>query len=339
MFRAVTTAIQIVILLLTITPAPSFAQQTGTNHIVGAGDTLSIQVYGEPELTLASVKVLDDGVISMLMIGEIRLVGKTLNQIESEITRRLANGYLLKPVVTVSVAQFRPFFIVGKVSSPGSKAYVDKMTIRKAIVLAGGLTEQGDSNNITIERAGSRTGPQLVDDSTRVGPGDIISVGSLGTFSVRGAVQFPDDRIFQSTITVKKAIAMAGGFNTEADINNINLERGGEVYAVADSIGKILVQPDDLITVATLTKSEKDKDIVKSSYFLQGEVGRTGQFEHTQGLTVETAIVISGGFSARASKRKITIRRQGDPPILMKRVKLDEPVLPGDIVTVGASIF
>ena len=88
-----------------------------------------------------------------------------------------------------------------------------------------------------------------------------------------------------------------------------------------------------------LKRFESEEEKERLYVFVQGEVRTSGRFEYVDGLTVEKAIVLAGGFGARASKRKIDIRREGEPPLELNRVKLTDPVLPGDIITVGVSIF
>ncbi len=319
--------------LATLLPSLAMAQSVSQDYVVATGDSLNIQVYGEADLSFDALPILDEGVIVMPLIGEIRTAGRTVRGIESEITRRLADGYLVNPRVSVSVSAYRPFFLVGEVRNPGAIAYVNDMNVRKAIVLGGGLTEEGDAGAISIERVGGRV-LSGVDESTPVFPGDIVTVAERATVSVRGAVQYPNQLAYQRGMTVDSAIALAGGLAADADRAQLVIERAGQVLTIGDAVGTAL-EPNDVITVGRL----RDAAAAQSWFFVKGEVERGGRYEFSPGMTVEQAIVIAGGFSDRASQRKIEIRREGDPPVTMNRVDLTQRVLPGDVITVGASLF
>ena len=79
-----------------------------------------------------------------------------------------------------------------------------------------------------------------------------------------------------------------------------------------------------------------------SYVYLHGEVQKPGEYAFRRGLTVEKAVVLAGGFTLRASKRKISLSRMIDgelKPEKLRRVKLYFPIQPGDIIDVGASFF
>ncbi|HET8704841.1 MAG TPA: SLBB domain-containing protein, partial [Pseudomonadales bacterium] len=93
------------------------------------------------------------------------------------ITTRLKDGYLVNPSVSVAVISYRQFFINGEVKQAGGYAYQPGLTLRKAIALAGGVTERASSSKITVihENDGERKPkPISLDDVLR--PGDIITV-------------------------------------------------------------------------------------------------------------------------------------------------------------------
>tara|TARA_R110000782_G_scaffold224181_2_gene311160 strand:- start:1789 stop:2367 length:579 start_codon:yes stop_codon:yes gene_type:complete len=74
-------------------------------------------------------------------------------------------------------------------------------------------------------------------------------------------------------------------------------------------------------------------------FYVNGEVEDPGGFPFQPGVTVRKAISIAGGFKERASKEKINVIHDDDPSGEPKRVKLDEFILPGDIITVEESFF
>ena len=142
---------------------------------IGSGDLLSINVFGEDDLSLEKVRVGTNGTISIPLLGEIVVKKMTVAELESDLIRRFKDGYLKKPIVTVSVVEYRLFYINGEVKKPGGYNFVDGLTVQKAVALAGGFTERASKSNITLER-------EFVDKKHKVGlnddvnPGDVITV-------------------------------------------------------------------------------------------------------------------------------------------------------------------
>ena len=132
-------------------------------------------------------------------------------------------------------------------------------------------------------------------------------------------------------------LLLAGGLAENGDI-------GALVITREDATGKndfdveidFKINPGDFLTVGRLPAAEviDNKDYI----YLYGEVRRPGRYQYSANLTVEKAIVIAGGFGGRASKRKISVSR-GNPAVREKKVPLDYPILPGDVITIGASLF
>lgn len=158
-------------------PATAAATAPDRNYRLGAGDEVDIAVYGEKDLSM-SARIGDNGRISYPFLGEMLVAGLSLDQVEKKVRDALAGDYLVDPRVTVSVTAYRPFFVNGQVRSPGSYPFQPGMTVRKAISLAGGLTERASERKITLipeaQKAANKGRGVSMDDA--VGPGDIITV-------------------------------------------------------------------------------------------------------------------------------------------------------------------
>jgi protein involved in polysaccharide export with SLBB domain len=74
-------------------------------------------------------------------------------------------------------------------------------------------------------------------------------------------------------------------------------------------------------------------------FFVNGEVQKPGGFPYQPKLTVEQAIALGGGFTAKGSHSRIDVIRASDPQHKAVRVELTDPVFPGDIITVKQSIL
>jgi polysaccharide biosynthesis/export protein VpsN len=151
---------------------------TLSDYRLGSGDSIKISVYEEPELAL-EVRLNDAATISYPFLGEIQVSGLTVGQLENSITTGLKGDYLVNPDVTVSVAEYRPFYIHGEVESPGGFSYLPGLTLRKAIALAGGFTERASRSKMFVIRDGVAHETQLgrqINLDEELSPGDIVTI-------------------------------------------------------------------------------------------------------------------------------------------------------------------
>lgn len=162
--------------LLLLANGPVFAE-ADAQYRLAAGDVIRITVFGEKELSLEEVRLTDAGTFSYPFVGEVRANGLTARELENLLVKNLKGDYLVDPRVTVSVLQYREFFISGEVEKPGGYPYQPGLTLRRAIALAGGLTERASENRITLIRDTdpSRT-PAKATLDTELQPGDTITI-------------------------------------------------------------------------------------------------------------------------------------------------------------------
>lgn len=146
-----------------------------SSYQLGSGDLIRIQVYGESDLSMEA-RITDTGTLSYPFLGQIQVAGRTLGQLQDFIVSGLKGDYLVDPKVSVTILDYRQFYINGEVKRPGGFAFKPGLTVRKAISLAGGMTERASSKKIFVisEKAPDQQKP--VDMNTRIHPGDIITV-------------------------------------------------------------------------------------------------------------------------------------------------------------------
>ncbi|EGU43440.1 hypothetical protein VII00023_16450 [Vibrio ichthyoenteri ATCC 700023] len=127
------------ILMLSCISIGSVFANSSDLYQLAAGDVISIKVYGEENLTIEEQKIDNREVIDYPYLGVIKLGGKTLEQVQSEITLGLQGDYLVSPKVNVAIVQYRNVYINGLVNKPGGYEYEPGLTVQKAISLAGGV--------------------------------------------------------------------------------------------------------------------------------------------------------------------------------------------------------
>ena len=137
-------------------PAPMGAATTDYNYVVGAGDTLNIIVWRNPELSM-SVPVRPDGKVSTPLVDELVAQGKTSVEIARDVEKALSK-LVRDPVVTIIVTSFvgpysEQIRVVGEAARPQALPYKQKMTVLDVMIAVGGLTDFADGNAASITRA------------------------------------------------------------------------------------------------------------------------------------------------------------------------------------------
>ena len=151
--------------------------QSDAQYRLGSGDVIRINVFGEPDLSFEELRLTDAGSFSYPFIGEVRGNGKTAVEIEKIIEDSLRGEYLVDPRVSVSVLKYREFFISGEVKEPGGYPFQPGLTLRRAVALAGGLTERASTKRITVIRDSDTTRiPEAATLDTLLMPGDTITI-------------------------------------------------------------------------------------------------------------------------------------------------------------------
>lgn len=161
-----------------VTPrAATYEVTTSGPYHLDSGDVLRVTVYGDTGLS-TTYKVDDSGAISFPLVGAVKVRGQTTEQAGKRIAAALAHGYMRNPNVAVEVAQYRPFFIQGAVTTSGQFPYAYAMTVRDAISTAGGFKDTANESQVTVyRRIGNRMVKSSVGLDFPIQPGDTLVVG------------------------------------------------------------------------------------------------------------------------------------------------------------------
>lgn len=125
----------------------------GDGYQIGAGDTLQVSVWKEPDVTVPSVVVRPDGRITVPLIKEVEVAGLTPRQAEKLITDGLS-AFITDANVTVVVAAInsKKVYVVGAVRKEGTLPYTYGMTVMQALSEVGGLTDYAKRKKIYVLR-------------------------------------------------------------------------------------------------------------------------------------------------------------------------------------------
>ncbi|WP_416898829.1 MAG: polysaccharide biosynthesis/export family protein [Minwuia sp.] len=155
---------------------PNDVAQKLEEYRMGPGDRVQIKVFGQDDIS-GEFEISAAGELSYPLIGQITAENMTPGEF-NEVLRLALEEYFVNPQVTVEITNYRPFFILGQVGSPGTYKYQPGLNARMAIATGGGYTRRAKEEPITIFRTDS-AGNLIkfdADQDATILPGDTIEV-------------------------------------------------------------------------------------------------------------------------------------------------------------------
>ena len=236
------------VLVLFLSSFLSTAQETGrlAQYRLGAGDSIRISVFQNPNLTLET-RVGEDGAITYPLIGRVAVGGTTIDEAERAIARALESGnFIREPQVSILLLQTRSaqVSVLGLVNRAG-RYPLDTVNTRvsEMIAIAGGVAAAGgDAAILTGERAGKPFRREIdiaklfseknhAEDIAVFG-GDVIYVERAPAFYVYGEVNRPGAYRLERGMTLRHALARGGGPTQRGSERNLRVHRRGADGAV-----------------------------------------------------------------------------------------------------------
>lgn len=272
------------------------------SYILGAGDEVSIQVFGKPELSQNDITLSNNGILTLPFVGEFQASGKSIRQLTEELSEYYKE-YLVEPHITILLKKARPqiTYVMGAVESPGPYLQVSKeanlenakdvilqadFRLTTALANAGGVLDDADLRHVKIynEHLG------------------YLKEIDLFKFIVLGQV---DQDIILKPNDVVYVPRLASGVQT--DINTLKL-------VASSNIGK----HDFAIRIYGLVRNP-------NVYYLKPKE-----------MTLQTALAKAGGFTPTASPKKVLIAR-AQPDGTLAKLEIDSTtsdmqLYPNDVI-------
>jgi polysaccharide export outer membrane protein len=247
-------------------PAVAPAQADPASRIIqlGPGDSVNIQVYGQPDMT-TTVYVSDDGTIPVPLAGPVQVAGKSPSEASQKIEKALKDGkFLIDPHVTLAVVVSRSqrVSVLGQVGHPGLYPIESNTTIFDLLALAGGALDTS-ADEIFLLRPDAAGNVQRypinlkgLDDARKSIPtqalrgGDSVFVPRAEQFYIYGEVTAPNKYRVEPQMTVIQAISRAGGVTPRGSERRVDIKRlsNGNYITLKAKLND-LVKPDDVIHV------------------------------------------------------------------------------------------
>lgn len=148
---------------------------TDAVYRLGVGDKFKLTVFGEDNLS-GQFEVNAVGQASLPLIGELPAKGLSQKEFRDEIARKLSDGYLKNPKVTVEMLTYRPIYVHGEVKNGGEFPYKTGLSLRDVVAIAGGYTYRANQDVVYISRAGKNEVAVQLPTDIPVLPGDNIQI-------------------------------------------------------------------------------------------------------------------------------------------------------------------
>jgi polysaccharide export outer membrane protein len=310
--------------------APStFAPMTDipvpADYVVGAGDQLTVQLFGAQNRTV-KLAVGRDGRVSFPELGPIAVGGKNFNAVREEIEARVAQQ-MIGTQASVGLADTRAIrvFVLGEVDKPGSYTVSGLATLTSALYASGGIKTTGSLRDIQLKRQGALVRRlDLYDlllrgdtsNDAKLLPGDVIFIPPVGaTVAVEGEVRRPAIYELKGNVSMGSVVALAGGLTNEADDSRVSLVRVGE-----DKRRVALNVPLNTAEgrAATLrngdtVRVQRLRPTLDAGVSIEGHVFRAGTVAWREGLRLSEVIPSVDELKPDADLNYVLIRRELPP--------------------------
>lgn len=361
-------------LVLLTPPARSLGEDVSNkDYVIGAEDVLDIQVWGNDDLH-RSAEVSEEGDFTFPLIGAVRAAGLSVSELERLLKKKLADGYLVDPHVTVTITTYKSqkVFVMGEVKKAGTYVIKGRTSVLKVISEAGGLTEEAGrivtisrprtsqkqgssraskSENMTIIVDLSEMQEESTDSKYFVVSGDSITVSKFVPVYVTGEVNKPGAYRWEKGMTIQQAIALAGGLTKLAG-TTVTISRpktsskGGSPKgsrAESDTVTIVLdldeMQEGSADNRALVFSGDSISASKAPPVYVTGEVNRPGEFQWEKRMTVRQAISLAGGTTNKGAMERARIIRTQNGKEMELKPDLNDSVKPYDIIRVPQSYF
>jgi polysaccharide export outer membrane protein len=221
----------------TTLPAPALAHETESSIKLAEGDLVELNVFGVPELT-TKARISNSGDLYLPLIDYVHIADLTVDEAQELVQKRLADGgFVRNPHVSIYVDESaaQAINVLGEVMHPGPYPAIGDPHLYSVLASAGGLTEK-TNRTVTIMHRGNLDDKvelhlplDLAEDpknNVALRAGDTVLVQRAGIVYVVGDVNRPSGFMIEdSSLTVLKAYAMAGGGTRTASLNGSRLLR------------------------------------------------------------------------------------------------------------------
>ena len=228
-------------------------EEVDKSYKIYPGDLMKVEVFDHPDLSI-QVHVPANGRITFPLIGDVEgIIGRSVEDLNVELKRRLEDGYITSAIITISFLDFGPrtAYVMGSVRNPTSISLSPfaPTSAMQAISKAGGFADGANRISAHIVRNDpvnpgrkiaisipSEDDPNSMGKDAILFPDDIVIIPRLDRIFILGQVKKPGalDLPGTESLTVSKAISLAGGFERFGRQSEVQVIRGGKSIIIVD---------------------------------------------------------------------------------------------------------
>ena len=310
-----------------LTFEPDINIATPEDYLLGTGDEVIIDLWGDTQLTLRS-ELSPEGSIVLTDVGPVSLAGLTIKQAEQRLRRALMNNYegledgSVKMLLSLGKIRSIKVDVVGEVAMPGSYTLPSLATLFHALYLAGGVSDIGSLRTIALFRGGKQVAEVDMydyiisgrnDQDVALRGGDLIVVPTYNRLvNVAGAVKRPMHYEMRRGETLAEAIAFAGDFLGKANRSQVSVVRrqGGkrQSFTVAgDRLAEFEVEDGDEITIGGDINRHANRVEVRGAVYRDGYYAIDDKMQ-----TLTQLLQRAEGLREDAFMQRALLYREGD---------------------------
>lgn len=342
--------------------AIAFSQPASSNDPkIGPRDVLSITVFNESDLSL-DVVVSGDGDFNFPLLEKVKAAGLTSGELEQHMQQRLKDeGFLVNPTVLIRIVEQNSEVVTisGAVKKPGVTPIYPGIRLRELIARQGGVDENQAGPYIHLQRTNGeqiqidreellRSGDVLSATlNVQLSAGDEIMIPFAESIYILGAVTIPGRIPLTRSMTIGDAMGLAGGRTSNAGYAMLwhHIDEEGAQQLNTFTIDQY--QSDPAIRNRSLRAGDSIFVPQNDMVFVSGQVEKPGAYPWKPDMTITSAIVEAGDRTFVASRTIRVYRRDAEGHQQMTKYslsdlqknKVDNRVLPGDIIHVSHSIL
>jgi len=310
----------------TFAPTDSFS--IPSDYVLGPGDKLEISLYGGTNNTVSSY-VSREGNLNIPLIGPINILGLTFKEASNLLKNRVSSE-LIGTEAFLSLKELRSIsvFVLGEAYTPGRFTMSGLSSISNALFVAGGINKKGSLRNIEVRRNNKKVTTfdfydfllrGSLDTDVRLLDGDVIFIPFIeNTVKLGGSFKRPYLYEFKEGETIKDAIYLAGGFNSNVlassklELSSIEGSGRSLKYISIDDDLSLKLTNGDSINISGASGLE-----VKT-ISVSGEVMNPGEYSIQKGDTILDILNRAGGYTEEGYSegavflRKSTAKLQKD---------------------------
>ena len=335
---------------LTFAPAQNIA--TPTNYLLGAGDEVTINIWGASQQTIQQT-ISPDGYVVVEGVGPIHLAGLTVSKAKEVLRGKLGQSFS-DCHFDLSLTELRSMQVqvMGEVHRPGTYTLSSLSSAFNALYAAGGINDIGTLRDIRVFRKGTQIASIDVYDyilhgntakDIRLTDGDVVMVGSYDCLvKITGHVKRPMWYEMKKSETVKDLLEYAGGFDGKAYTKGVRLKRtaGAEysIYSIEDDkMGTFHLADGDLV--------EADENDVRYNNMVEvrGAVKHPGEFQLGDKIqSVKDLLLAADGLEESAYTKRAILHREKedknkeiisvDAVGILQGTAVDMPLHNGDVL-------